>query len=213
MSDSTKCPVCGRKDIPDYRQGEVSCPHCGSDLKLFWMLEELEQDSKSKSTVWKPVGLLALLAAALFALLYFTKGSAPSADAERLTMLEDSIAALNEQIKDLGGTPAAAEPAAAAKTADEKKADEKKADEKKVEDKKAEEGKPNAAEADNSITAPADKVTIRNGKKIYVVKKGDSWWKISQNLYKGKIKDADIAKLNGRKATDQLEIGEEIIVK
>ena len=52
-----------------------------------------------------------------------------------------------------------------------------------------------------------------DGKKIYVVQRGDSWWKISQKLYKGKIKDVDIAKMNGHKASDQLEVGQELVVK
>ena len=69
------------------------------------------------------------------------------------------------------------------------------------------------AKADDGITAPADKVTIENGKKYYVVQKGDSWWKISQKLYKGKVKDVDLARMNGRRATEPLEIGDKLLVK
>ena len=203
MVDTTKCPVCGRNDIPDYHRGDVRCPECGSDLKVFRLLDDIEKDSKSKATVWKPVAIMALLAAAVFALLYFTKGSSPSADADKIASLQDSIASLNERIKD-AGLPEKTVTASAPVKQDEDKQVEKK-DEKPAEE----------AKADNAddITAPADKVTIKDGKKIYVVKKGDSWWKISQKLYKGKIKDVDIAKMNGRKPTDQLEVGDELIVK
>ena len=117
MVDSTKCPVCGRKDIPDYHRGDVTCPECGSNLRLYRILDSIEQDSKAKSTVWKPVALLSLLAALVFALLYFTKGSAPSADAQRIAQLEDSIASLHEK---MSGTTPAAETATVSVSSDNK---------------------------------------------------------------------------------------------
>ena len=196
MVDPTKCPVCGC-DIPDYRQGNVRCTGCGCNLNAFRMLDSIEQDSKAKSTIWKPVGILAILAALVFALLYFTKGTAPSAELSRIALLEDSIASLNERLD--GGqsvsAPAKAQPAESpAKTV-------------------ASDVEKSMDSVYVNITAPDDKVTLKDGKKIYTVVKGDSWWKITQKLYKGKIKDEDLAKMNGRKATDQLEIGEELIVK
>ena len=200
MVDSTKCPVCGRKDIPDYHRGDVRCPECGSNLRVYRILDSIEQDSKAKTTVWKPVALLSLLAALVFALLYFTKGDAPSADAQRIAHLEDSIAALNERIS---GAALPAEPTAQAVSSDNK--------EQSAADAKAKEE--TASPADDGITAPNDLVTIKDGKKIYVVKKGDTLWRISNKLYKGKISDAEIAKMNGRKVSDPLEIGDELIVK
>jgi LysM repeat protein len=202
MVDSTKCPVCGRKDIPDYHRGDVTCPECGSNLRLYRILDSIEHDSKAKSTVWKPVALLSLLAALVFALLYFTKGSAPAADAQRIALLEDSIASLNER---MSGMDKPVETATLAATSDNKEQAQPVAD--------AKEESAASQAADDGITAPSDLVTVKNGKKYYVVKKGDTLWKISNKLYKGKISDAEIAKMNGRKVTDPLEIGEELVVK
>ena len=202
MVDSTKCPVCGHKDLPDYHRGEVRCPECGSDLRLFRLLDSIEHDSKAKSSVWKPVALLSLLAAVVFALLYFTKGGAPTADAQRIAQLEDSIASLQERIS---GHPMSSELAVQTASADTKEQSQPVAETQK--------DSATAQSADDGITAPNDLVTVKNGKKYYVVKKGDTLWKISNKLYKGKISDAEIAKMNGRKVTDPLEIGEELVVK
>lgn len=202
MVDSTKCPVCGRKDIPDFHRGDVTCPECGSNLRLYRILDSIEHDSKAKSTVWKPVALLSLLAALVFALLYFTKGSAPTADDQRIAQLEDSIASLNER---MSGMVKPVETTTLATSSDSKEQAQPVADAK-------EEGAASQA-TDDGITAPSDLVTVKNGKKYYVVKKGDTLWRISNKLYKGKISDAEIAKMNGRKVTDPLEIGEELVVK
>lgn len=207
MTDSTKCPVCGRTDIPDYTKEDVRCPSCGSDLKVFRLIDEVESESYSKVLRWKPIALLSLLAAAVFAFLYFTNDPTGAvADAkDRIALLEDSITSLHELINN----PMVEDKAAVAQN--EKSADKGKT-EAKSEPKDA--GSDNAqAASDDGVTAPADKVTVKDGKKYYIVRKGDSWWGISQRLYKGKVKDADIAKMNGMKATDQLEIGQEIIVK
>ena len=210
MIDSTKCPVCGRKDIPDYHQGDVRCPYCGSNLKVFRLLDNAEMDSKAKSTVWKPVGILALLAAAIFALLYFTKGPSPTAAKERISLLEDSIASMNEKLREQPKGEVVAAPLPSAGTTDSKT----EAVNASQSEKAKQEGTANEeAKADDGITAPADKVTIENGKKYYVVQKGDSWWKISQKLYKGKVKDVDLARMNGRRATEPLEIGDKLLVK
>ena len=201
MIDSTKCPVCGRKDIPDYHQGDVRCPECGSNLRVYRLLDKIEEDSKSKATIWKPVAIMALVAAALFAILFFTKGSSATVDKERIALLEDSIASLRDNM----GTQK--KPAVAVAEVTEAKDD--------VKPTETTTGKEDAKvdEPKEEITAPAGKVVEKDGKKIYTVQKGDSWWKISQKLYKGKIKDVDIARMNGRKASDQLEIGEQLIVK
>lgn len=205
MTDSTRCPVCGRKDIPDYHQGDVRCPDCGSNLKVFRLLDKIEQDSKAKSTVWKPVAIGAMVAAALFAFLFLTKGTSPTADKERIALLEDSIASMRDN--------AVGQKKPAVATADLKAESKEGVKTAEVTAEPSAEKAAEVSEVKDDITAPSDKVALKDGKKIYTVQKGDSWWKISQKLYKGKIKDVDIAKLNGRKASDQLEIGEQLIVK
>ena len=203
MTDSTKCPVCGRNDIPDYNKGEVRCPECGTDLKVFRLLNEIEAGNGGSSSKWKTIALLALAAAAIFALLYFTKNpEASAAEAkERVALLEDSIASLNERINNPVAVVAETEKAADG------------AKEQKAEEPKAEKSDDAASASSDDITAPSDKVTVKDGKKYYTVKKGDSWWGISQKLYKGKVKDVEIAKMNGKKPTEHLEIGEDILVK
>lgn len=204
MTDSTKCPVCGRSDIPDYAKGEVRCPDCGSDLKVFRLLNEVESAGQSQGSIWKPLAIVALVAAAIFAILYFTKDSpASAAEAkERISMLEDSISSLNEKINHPVAAPAGQSSTAQTEAGNEARPTEA--------SEASSDSKTDNAE---DITAPADKVTVRDGKKYYVVKKGDSWWAISRKLYKGKIKDEEIARMNGKKPTEQLEIGQEIIVK
>lgn len=203
MVDSTKCPVCGRKDIPDYQKSDVRCPECGSDLKIFRILDSLERDNKSKSTVWKPVGIFAMIAALLFALLYFTKGTSPTAEKEKMALLQDSVAALNERIKDLQAGGHAAAPVVAASQQKVSASDSEKADE------PAEKTEPAADE----VTAPSNLVTVRDGKKYYTVRKGDTWWGIANRLYKGKVKDEELAKMNGKSKNTTLEIGQELLVK
>ena len=199
MDSSTKCPVCGREGIPDYHQGEVRCPKCGSNLEVFRLLDSLEADLKSKSSKWKPIAMVASILALLFAILYFTKGSSAPGAVE-MGLLKDSIAALHDKIDDLQK----AAPEKTIKVVEEQK--EKKPEKVDSEPAQVEEKKEN-------VTAPAGKVTERNGKKYYKVQKGDNLWKICRKLYGDKMKPEEIARLNGLKSTDQLEIDQELVVK
>jgi hypothetical protein len=210
MVDSKTCPVCGRKDIPDFHNEDVTCPYCGSDLKPYRIIDAIEMDSKSKSTVWKPVAIAAMLATLLFAILYFTKGSSPTAQKEKISMMEDSIAALNEIIKDNKAATGKQMVADATTTPGKSKVDEKNATEQPV--KEAENAQPEDNQKEE-ITAPAGQVTVKNGKKIYVVKKGDTWSGICRKLYNGKVKPEELAKMNGKTVKDIIDINEELIVK
>ena len=228
MANSRKCPVCGREGIPDYLKEDVTCPDCGSNLRAFRIIDRLEQEANSKTTIWKPLGIVAMVAALLFALLYFTKGSMPTADKERLSILEDSIVTLNEMIKD-GGAPVLAQNSSAASPAakeakeakNEKASAEQKSEtaatttaaaEKPAAEKPAEEVKEAPAPSDG-ITAPNDMVTVKNGKKYYTVQKGDSWWKICGKLYKHKVSDSELARMNGKDKNKPIDVGQQILVK
>ena len=208
MVDSKTCPVCGRKGIDDFHKEDVKCPDCGSDLRAFRIINAIEMESKAKSTVWKPVALAAMIATLLFAILYFTKGASPTAQKEKISMLEDSIAALNEKINDSKVDKQVV--AEAATTPVKSKVEEKNATEQPV---KETENAQSEDKQKEEVTAPAGQVTMKNGKKIYVVKKGDTWSGICRKLYDGKVKPEELAKLNGKTVKDIIDINEELIVK
>ena len=202
MDSSTKCPVCGREGIPDFHQGEVRCPGCGSNLEVFRLLDSVESDLRAKSSKWKPIALAAAILALLFAILYFAKGD--GSDSQELGLLRDSIAALNEKVNDLQKAGVANLPEA---TPEKAKKEEKEAEKSDAKPALAEEKK-------DEVTAPVGKVTERNGKKYYKVQRGDNLWKICRKLYgDAKVKPEDIAKLNGLRSTDQLEVDQELVVK
>lgn len=210
MTDSTQCPICGRKDIPDYRKSDVRCPSCGSDLKAFRIIDAIEQDSKSKKTIWKPLALAAMITTLLFAILYFTKSTTPTADKEKLSILEDSIASLNEQLKSENKTLALQ-----TSTVDNTKSKTEENKEQGVQNEQS--GQAETSEKSEApqeeVTAPAGQVIVKNGKKYYVVKKGDTWSGICKKLYNGKVKVEELAKMNGKSVKDIIDIDEELLVK
>ncbi len=213
MVDSKTCPICGRKGINDFHKEDVKCPNCGSDLRAFRIINAIEMESKAKSTVWKPVALVAMIAALLFAILYFTKGASPTAQKEKISMLEDSIAALNEKVNDNKNLLAKQqEQQPVASSEKPKVVEEKKANEEQTTQNSEEKAKPEEKQKEE-ITAAPGSVTMKNGKKIYVVKKGDTWWGISKKLYNLKVTDKEIAKMNGKSENSKLEIGQELVVK
>ena len=201
MDSSTQCPVCGREGIPDYHEGEVRCPGCGSNLEVFRLLDSVEADLKAKSSKWKPIAMAAAILALLFAILYFTKGD--GSDAQEIGLLRDSIAALNEKVNDLQNVAPSAQSEAKPVVS---QTEEKSAEKSDSEPAKAEEKK-------DEVSAPAGKVTERNGKKYYRVQKGDNLWKICRKLYGDKVKPEEIARWNGLRGTDQLEVDQELVVK
>lgn len=210
MTDSTQCPICGRKNIPDYHKTDVRCPSCGSNLKAFRIIDAIEQDSKSKKTIWKPLALAALVTTLLFAILYFTKSSTPTANKEKLSLLEDSIASLNEQLKGESKTLAMQTTPA---ESDKAKPTENKEQVTQKEQASQAETSEKAETPKEEITAPAGQVVVKNGKKYYIVKKGDTWSGICKKLYNGKVKVEELAKMNGKSVKDIIDINEELLVK
>lgn len=56
-----KCPVCGNPGIPNYLQEDVVCPHCGSDLKIYKTISEIEESEKCSRKCANMYKLLAIL--------------------------------------------------------------------------------------------------------------------------------------------------------
>jgi nucleoid-associated protein YgaU len=197
MEDSTKCPVCGREGIPDYHQGEVRCPSCGSNLEVFRLLDAVEAENNAKSSKWKPIAIASMVLALLFAILYLSKGNSEGADADELAQLRDSITMLKEVIQ---------------QPVEEQVSEKKEETAQKAKEEESSESSASEDKDDDEVSAPSDMVTVKDGKKYYTVKSGDTWSRISKKLYGGKVKADELKRLNGTKS-DKLAIDQEVIVK
>ena len=201
MENSTKCPVCGKEGITDYHLGDVRCQSCGSNLEVFRLLDSIEEENKAKSSIWKPVALASMALALLFAILYFTKGS--SAPAEESQDTKSEVVENTEEKTSQAAAEKAKEVTATATPEVVQETTEK-------QQEKAEEKAP---EASNEITAPANLVTVKDGKKYYTVKKGDTWSGIARKLYNGKVSYEELARMNNRSADKPLDVDEQLLVK
>ncbi len=204
--EEKNCPVCG-KPVGDYLKDNIRCGSCGSNLEVYRLLSEVDHDVNESGLRWKPVAIISMLAALIFALLYFlTPKTVEGPDCELLVQYEDSIARLNSRLAQLA--PNAANPMAEKTT--ETKAEEVKAGETKADETKADEN----AEKKEEVKADMGKVQVIDGKKYYTVEPGDSWWKICKKVYGAdKVDYKEIAKLNGKPLDYKMKVGEKIQVK
>ena len=204
--EEKNCPVCG-KPVGDYLKDNIRCGSCGSNLEVYRLLSEVDHDVNESGLRWKPVAIISMLAALIFALLYFlTPKTVEGPDCELLVQYEDSIARLNSRLAQLA--PNEAQPMAEKTT--ETKAEEVKAGETKADEKKADEN----AEKKEEVKADMGKVQVIDGKKYYTVEPGDSWWKICKKVYGAdKVDYKEIAKLNGKPLDYKMKVGEKIQVK
>ena len=204
--EEKNCPVCG-KPVGDYLKDNIRCGSCGSNLEVYRLLSEVDHDVNESGLRWKPVAIISMLAALIFALLYFlTPKTVEGPDCELLVQYEDSIARLNSRLAQLA--PNEAQPMAEKTT--ETKAEEVKAGETKADETKADEN----AEKKEEVKADMGKVQVIDGKKYYTVEPGDSWWKICKKVYGAdKVDYKEIAKLNGKPLNYKMKVGEKIQVK
>ena len=96
MSEQIECPVCGRKDIPDYHKEDVKCPQCNTDLSIYRLLADYQEQSalpKTNSKKWK-IATAALAAIAIVAVVLLC---IPKSHVENIKGL--NVAALNDSIK------------------------------------------------------------------------------------------------------------------
>ncbi|MBR5688145.1 MAG: LysM peptidoglycan-binding domain-containing protein [Prevotella sp.] len=196
MADKFTCPVCGRGDIHLYKDEEnPKCPNCGSDLKIYQLLDELREEQVAKKNIWKPIAIVAILAAVIFALMSASAGG--KGDSRQVVELRDSIKGLQENVNDLKrqldpSIKAPVTPDGTSQIAEDVKAEQTTPSQPKQEEK-TEQG-PKAA-------------------KFVVVQKGDTYVKISQRAFGDKNHVKDIERLNPKKSSSKLSIGDSIRVQ
>ena len=110
--DTTKCPVCGNPGIPDYLKENVTCPHCGSDLKVYKTLSEAAAggDSKPIASKYKylaivlPILVALLIGIPAYRLYRNAEKSAMTAleiKDNKISELQDSLSVLSTRIEAL----------------------------------------------------------------------------------------------------------------
>lgn len=108
--NSNRCPVCGNQGIPAYHQENVICPRCGSDLRIYKTLSDVESISLKSENANKLYKRLAIFVSAIVFILcgipayYFYAGQSNlnktiSNSNIEIVQLRDSIVYLNQQIQ------------------------------------------------------------------------------------------------------------------
>ena len=198
MADQFTCPVCGKGDIHHYQDEEnPKCPNCGSDLKIYQLLDELREEQVAKRNIWKPIAIVAILAAVVFALMSASAGG--KGDSKQVQALRDSIKALQENVSDLKRQIDPTLKAPVTKDAEQILGPSSPVSN-TTEEKK--ENKDTKTDTATPTTA-----------KYVVVQKGDTYQKISQRVFGDKTHVKDIEKLNPTKSSSKLSIGDSLRVR
>ena len=199
--------MCGKGDLHNYHEEEnPKCPNCGSDLKIYKLLDELREDQVAKRNIWKPIAIIAIAAAVVFALLSASMGG-QSVDNQRLAELDDSIRGLQEHVSDLQRQLNPSLKAPVTPGAEENKTGENTTANAALVEKEKEEQ--TAAQPDKK---PEPAPAPPKGKRYYVIEKGDNYWKISNKLYGDGKHVEEIQKLNANKKSSNLGEGDSILV-
>lgn len=113
--ETIKCPVCGNPGIPDYKQEDVICPHCGSDLTIYRTVAALDEDDATAGNGVKKFKTLSIVLPIVSAIMVIGitcllhPNSNPKSDynsmlAEKdrtISTLCDSVSVLQAQIRKL----------------------------------------------------------------------------------------------------------------
>lgn len=171
MADTNECPVCGKSGIPDFRQEDVICPCCETDLSIYRKLgmlnSEKNESSAKKGRHCPTLSALVLLAClagigCICLAVHSNKRAAEiNALSSEVVCLKDSIARLNAEVT--------------------------------------------ALQPDQTKAAPPAAAT-------YVIKRGDSLCKISQEIYGTEMRYGEIADLNNLTVASTLQVGDTLII-
>lgn len=208
MRQHFTCPVCG-KDIENFgEENDPKCPNCGSELKIYQLLDDLREEQVAKRNIWKPIAIIAIVAAVLFALLS-ASGGGKAAENKLVAQLRDSIKSLQENVSDLQRqlNPSLKAPVTPGTEDAKTNAPAPTATATSTKQPEATQAQQQPQQQSQTTAASAPK-----GKKYYVIQKGDNYSRISTKLYGNASHVDEIAKLNSKKKSSNLTVGDSIIV-
>ena len=124
MADTNECPVCGKSGIPDFRQEDVVCPCCETDLSIYrklGMLNSEKNESSAKKGRHRPILSVLVLLVCLASIgciclaVHSNKRTANiNALSSEVVCLKDSIVRLNAKVAAVHSDQTKAVPPAAA---------------------------------------------------------------------------------------------------
>lgn len=107
MNEQIKCPVCGKAGIPDYHKENVVCSCCGTDLSIYKMLSDSQEQSTPNNTNSKirkiTVAALAAIDIIVIVVLCIRQIDISNALSElkkENTFLRDSVATLASKLEE-----------------------------------------------------------------------------------------------------------------
>lgn len=89
MRSNVSCPVCDKVGIPNYRESDITCPCCGSDLRIYRFIDLMTK----KSNYIRLGSTAVIITAAIFGIISITGKT------RKIPVIEDSARA-NIQLKD-----------------------------------------------------------------------------------------------------------------
>jgi nucleoid-associated protein YgaU len=101
MEIKYNCPVCGKGGLPNFREDDVICPACETDLKDYRLLNEISEEQKN-GKLSKIIFAILTFFLLLFSLLFFSqKQNQMETNAkhkEEIESLNNEIALLKENL-------------------------------------------------------------------------------------------------------------------
>lgn len=102
MAEKIKCPVCGKEDIPDFHKEDVKCPCCGTDLSIYKVLADYQEQTvptKAKNNKCKiAAAAAAAIAIASVVFLFISKPQVTNIESSDVATLDDSIRKVSSEL-------------------------------------------------------------------------------------------------------------------
>ncbi|MCH5223733.1 MAG: LysM peptidoglycan-binding domain-containing protein [Muribaculaceae bacterium] len=171
MRESTKCPICGKEGIPNFRKEDVVCPCCNSDLTVYHKIDGLigTENTNNKTKKYKGLifflGILSIFVIGIciwFFILMANNSYKVLALEKEVKCLSDSINSLHQKI----------------------------------------------VQQDNPIDTTGEDIIDYAPEELYIVKRGDSFCKISKNILGSESRYREIINLNNLNVSTILHEGD-----
>ena len=173
MTESNRCPICGKEGIPNFRKEDVICPCCNSDLSVYHKIDRIidtdypNNKTKKYRALVSILGILTIIVIGICVWLSILL--AHNSESYKVLALEKEVAILNDSINHIHQT---------------------------------------IMQQNNPIDSMEEDVVGNLPGKLYIVKRGDSFCKISKNILGSESRYKEILNLNNLNVSSFLHEGD-----